>query len=681
MKIFAFRWLAAVFGVLLSHALLAAELPPPEPLTTSSEAYARSLEMIARAKQMLKDRDTKGLEAMAADLRSSKDSFVDGTWMLTRFYDVVDNLPDKDPEAGEALKFFEEWAAASPQSITAQICLARALISYAWVARGSGGANSVTEEGWKLFDERLDRAWAVLEEAKKLEEKCPGWYEAGQTVALGQGWDWDDYMEFVDEAIGKEPTYGKYYTNACYWMLPRWHGEDGDFEDWIAEKADAYPTEKQDTQYARFVWLADRMNQPREIVFEPGRLDWTRTKRGFEKLLAEDPENLVIRFEFIRLSLLAEDRKTAREQFDITGGKYVERQWGSEERFEKARKYAYEGGPNPLREGKAQARKAKPPMSPQALQRVEFILRVAGSFVGGTLAGVCLLALALQRREPVAGTVACGAALLLGTFFGTVATLIPGAALYLHLKRKRLAHPPELAPTSGWIILVWVLALGGIPLLLQMGGAILQMIPFTLKYGGDHGDDAVRGFMRDGSVMRMSVASAWLGFLGLLIACGPQNREGWKRRLGLYGFRPLHAALWMMGSAVVIFGMGILADKFMDEYSRKSLELIAEGIHSPIWYVLAVVVVAPICEELLFRGFAFSGWVGKIGPWFAILIPALLFTCLHVQYGWAGLLYVFVLGVTLGVVRWRTGSVYPCIALHAAANLYSCIEVARHAWQ
>jgi membrane protease YdiL (CAAX protease family) len=93
-----------------------------------------------------------------------------------------------------------------------------------------------------------------------------------------------------------------------------------------------------------------------------------------------------------------------------------------------------------------------------------------------------------------------------------------------------------------------------------------------------------------------------------------------------------------------------------------------------------VALVAPVSEELLFRGYAFSGWVGKMGPWGAILVPAVLFTACHIQYGWAGLLYVFIMGVTLGVLRWRTGSVYPGIAIHAAANLLSCIDVASRAW-
>jgi membrane protease YdiL (CAAX protease family) len=681
MKTFAFRWLAVVLGMLLAHPLAAAELPAPEPVKTLSPAYSRYLEMSARTKQLLKDRDTKGLEALAAELRTSKDALDGGTWMLSYFYDMVDTLPDKEAEAGEAMKFFEQWAAESPQSITAQVALARALISYAWVARGSGWSNSVTDEGWKLFEKRLQRARDVLGAAKELDEKCPGWYEAGQTVALGQGWEWDEYMKFVDEAIAKEPTYGKYYTKACYWMLPRWYGEEGDFEDWIAEKADGYPEEKRDWQYARFVWMADRMNQSEEMVFKPGRLDWKRTKRGFEKWLETDPSNLNVRFEYTRLAMLADDPKTAREQFEITGGKYSPRQWGGVEEFEKARKYAYEGGANPLREDEDRPQRTpRSQISPKAIEWVEFILRIAGSFLGSALAGVLLLVLALQRNEPVAGTVAVVAALVVGTAFGTLATLVPGACLYLYFKKKGLVHPPELAPSSGWVVLGWLIVLASVPLALQVGAAILQMIPYTMKNGPYQDEKAMAYFMRDGSVMRTTVVTSWLGFLGLLIACGPRNREGWKRRLGLQGFRPGPAALWILGAAIVIGAMGFVADKYMDEYSKKSLIMIAEGIHSPVWYFLAVAIVAPISEELLFRGYAFSGWVEKITPWGAILAPAVLFTVCHLQYGWAGLLYVFVMGVTLGIVRWRTGSIYPCIALHAAYNLYHCIEVARRAW-
>ena len=407
----------------------AVDYPPPEPITSLSPAFDRCEAMKLHVRQLRRSGDTAGLEAVAAELRNSKESLDGGTWFLTHFYRNAAYVTDDEPAASEAMEFYESWAKKSPQSITAQVCLSDALVSYAWNARGGGYANTVTSEGWRVMGERLDRAWQILENAGKLDEQCPGWFEVAQRVALGQSWERADYFEMVDEAIRREPTYGAYYTKACYWLLPRWHGEPGDFEKWIAVQADSYPENLRDRQYARLVWMADLMPVKGELFFRRGRLDWPRAKRGFEQWLAEDPHNLNIRFEYTGLALLANDRETAREQFEITGGIYYPGMWKNEEQFEQARRFAYEGGPNPLsqKEGTASGRTSIPA---QTLATVERVLNTFTGLIGGTLAGLFLLWLAIQRRHIAAGFVALGASMLLGAFFGTLSSLIPAGLLY-----------------------------------------------------------------------------------------------------------------------------------------------------------------------------------------------------------------------------------------------------------
>ena len=90
-----------------------------------------------------------------------------------------------------------------------------------------------------------------------------------------------------------------------------------------------------------------------------------------------------------------------------------------------------------------------------------------------------------------------------------------------------------------------------------------------------------------------------------------------------------------------------------------------------------VCAVAPIAEELFFRGFLFGAlrrWhveiAGReVGPWLAALITGLLFGLAH--SGSAAAQYLVplgFLGFVLCIVRWKTGSLYPCIALHSANN-------------
>ena len=79
-----------------------------------------------------------------------------------------------------------------------------------------------------------------------------------------------------------------------------------------------------------------------------------------------------------------------------------------------------------------------------------------------------------------------------------------------------------------------------------------------------------------------------------------------------------------------------------------------------------VVLVAPVVEELIFRGFGVSGLAGIFGPAWAIVGVGIAFGV------WHGLLIAFpvlaILGAILAVVRIRTASVYPSMVAHAIFN-------------
>ena len=91
--------------------------------------------------------------------------------------------------------------------------------------------------------------------------------------------------------------------------------------------------------------------------------------------------------------------------------------------------------------------------------------------------------------------------------------------------------------------------------------------------------------------------------------------------------------------------------------------------------VLAIVVVGPAGEEIMFRGFLFRGWVtpGTRGV-VAVVVITLLWAAMHVQYDWFGIGQVFVTGLVLGWIRWRSGSTSLTIVLHVLVNLESTVE-------
>jgi len=98
--------------------------------------------------------------------------------------------------------------------------------------------------------------------------------------------------------------------------------------------------------------------------------------------------------------------------------------------------------------------------------------------------------------------------------------------------------------------------------------------------------------------------------------------------------------------------------------------------------LLTVVVVAPIGEETLFRGFLFRGWHrSPRDAWAVIIVTALLWAVVHLQYDLYYMAQVFAYGLVLGWFRWATGSTILTILLHGLINFEGMVEtfVAVHA--
>lgn len=85
------------------------------------------------------------------------------------------------------------------------------------------------------------------------------------------------------------------------------------------------------------------------------------------------------------------------------------------------------------------------------------------------------------------------------------------------------------------------------------------------------------------------------------------------------------------------------------------------------WASFATVcVVAPLLEEMLFRGLILRGFLIHYTPAQAILLQALLFAVFH--FNWVQALVAFSLGLVAGWLYWRTRSLIPAIAAHALFN-------------
>ena len=101
--------------------------------------------------------------------------------------------------------------------------------------------------------------------------------------------------------------------------------------------------------------------------------------------------------------------------------------------------------------------------------------------------------------------------------------------------------------------------------------------------------------------------------------------------------------------------------------------LIPIGDAERLGVFLCMAVIAPLVEELIFRGFVQEVCVQRFGAPLGVLATAALFAALHPAGGYAPLL---VLALALGCARQATGSVHVCIGLHLAQNFVPALATA-----
>ena len=86
------------------------------------------------------------------------------------------------------------------------------------------------------------------------------------------------------------------------------------------------------------------------------------------------------------------------------------------------------------------------------------------------------------------------------------------------------------------------------------------------------------------------------------------------------------------------------------------------------------VVLGPLSEELVFRGAMFASLLRRWGIWAAVLVPSLIWGLLHVQYEWWLVAAISGMGALLAMTRWRSGSLYVPVGLHAAWNFLVTLD-------
>jgi membrane protease YdiL (CAAX protease family) len=241
---------------------------------------------------------------------------------------------------------------------------------------------------------------------------------------------------------------------------------------------------------------------------------------------------------------------------------------------------------------------------------------------------------------------------------------------------------PSLPPPQvwgPWATIAWAAL---IVVLMVVTQALVFLVFIVMTATGKESPDQigqlVRSLASDGLFLSVATFSTTLVCSAVIIGIVKLKRGSrLKPYLGLTGPNGSQLLRWTvvtMAFCVAFDVISVLLKRAtMPEFMTKAYA----SIGSPWILWLAVIVAGPLFEELFFRGFIIKGLAESRLRWQgAVLISSGLWSLIHLQYNHYELVFVFILGLILGVARVKTGSTLLTLLLHSLVNLAATIEVA-----
>ncbi len=137
-------------------------------------------------------------------------------------------------------------------------------------------------------------------------------------------------------------------------------------------------------------------------------------------------------------------------------------------------------------------------------------------------------------------------------------------------------------------------------------------------------------------------------------------------------FTKFDSATMGLGCDLVIAAYGIAAVHNLilvalgvDTQGAQILEIFSE-LDSPIWFFIVGVIVAPLVEEIFFRGFLFQGFRQRYGWIAGLVLSSFIFAAAHL--GPVAFIPTFLLGAVMAYVYHRSNSILPGVVLHFLVN-------------
>jgi hypothetical protein len=203
----------------------------------------------------------------------------------------------------------------------------------------------------------------------------------------------------------------------------------------------------------------------------------------------------------------------------------------------------------------------------------------------------------------------------------------------------------DYRPIPGWSLLLFGVAL------VAIGFVVLRLVPLQ-------------------EMLPLLGAFFAIGFLAVVVAVAPL---GWAAvpALGLRGANWKYVVFGALGTMALSVAVSQVGPQ--PEGMKQVFEIVRD-LHQLALSLLLLAVLAPLVEELVFRGLLYGWLAGRWGGNVGWIVSSLAFAAAHTEP--AHIILVFPLGLLFGWLRKRTDSLLPSLVAHIANNSLALVAAA-----
>jgi tetratricopeptide (TPR) repeat protein len=156
-------------------------------------------------------------------------------WDARDFYvEALTNWPGRP-------QWLDDWMRQRPGSTSAWLMRGVHSMKWAWEARGSGYAETVSPQGFELFFERLAQAEAELYRAAELDPDDPTPWAALVMVGVGAQVGREQLWERFEQAIRRYPHHWRAHVNMLQGLCDKWGGSHEQMFDFVRSVSGRLP--------------------------------------------------------------------------------------------------------------------------------------------------------------------------------------------------------------------------------------------------------------------------------------------------------------------------------------------------------------------------------------------------------------------------------------------------------